>query len=108
MHEVSTKQCNRVTKALRCVTSEVCDLPFYDVIGNVVLLLEEFEKKVPEEQRYEALDFVLRSTPARWWGAHYYHFVILRLKTKSRRKHQTTSVLGSSPPRPREGSLCRI
>ena len=32
--------------------------------------LAEFEEKVTESQRLSALEFVLKATPARWWGTH--------------------------------------
>jgi len=32
--------------------------------------LNKFEREVLEKQRFQALDWVLHATPARWWGTH--------------------------------------
>lgn len=42
LHEVSTVHCNRMTKALWCVSNEVRNLPHYYGLTNVELLLDEF------------------------------------------------------------------
>ena len=70
IHEVSTRNCAQVTKSVFCMTSEVCNLPSYDVLGDVNIFLDEYEEQVPENQRLLALDIALKVTPARWWGAH--------------------------------------
>jgi len=39
-------------------------------LNDVDVFLDEFEREVIEEQRFEALDWALHATPARWWGMH--------------------------------------
>jgi len=75
LYEVSTLQCNMMTKSLRCVTSEVRKLPYYDGLINIVMFLDEFEREVPEDRRFQALELALRATPTRWWGKHKDSFV---------------------------------
>lgn len=45
-------------------------MPYYDGIINVSLLILEYEREILEEQRLQALDVALRSTPTKWWGTH--------------------------------------
>jgi len=52
------------------MTIEVCDLPFYDGLGNVYTFSRDYESQVPKCQRLLALDLVLRAMPSRWWGTH--------------------------------------
>jgi hypothetical protein len=70
LHEVTTLNCNMMIRSLRCVTTEVRDLPMYDGLSEVDDFLNKFEREVPEQQRFDALKWVLRATPARWWGTH--------------------------------------
>lgn len=70
MHEVSTFRCNMMTKPLRCVSTEVRKLPNYDGLTDLDLFLDEFEREVPQEHHFQALELALRPTPAHWWGAH--------------------------------------
>ena len=51
LREVSTRLCVRITKVVRCMKTEVCDLPFYDGLGNVDILFRDYERQVPECQR---------------------------------------------------------
>lgn len=46
------------------------DMPHYDGLMNVDYLLDAFEIEVSKKHRFQALDWVLRATPARWWGTH--------------------------------------
>ena len=46
------------------------ELPTYEGLPNLVTFLSEFEGRVIEPQRLFALDYVLKATPARWWGTH--------------------------------------
>jgi hypothetical protein len=69
LHEVTTLNCNMMTRSLRCVSTEVRDLPTYDGLSEVDISWK-FEREVPEKQRFQALKWVLRATPARWWGTH--------------------------------------
>jgi hypothetical protein len=59
-----------MTRSLRCVSSEVRNLPTYDGLNEVDTFLDAFEREVPEKQCFQALDWALRATPARWWGTH--------------------------------------
>jgi len=59
-----------MTRSLRCVLTEVRDLPTYDGISEVDTFLNKFEREVLKKQRFQALNWVLCATPARWWGTH--------------------------------------
>lgn len=59
-----------MTKSLRCVSTEVRKIPHYDGLTDVDLFLDEFEREVPEEHRFQALELTLRATPSHWWGTH--------------------------------------
>ena len=59
-----------MTRSLRYVSTKVRDLPTYDGLSEVDTLLNKFEREVPEKKRFQALDWVLCATPARWWGTH--------------------------------------
>ena len=49
---------------------EVRNLPIYDGLDEVDIFLDAFEREVPEKQCFQALDWALRPTLARWWGMH--------------------------------------
>jgi len=49
---------------------EVRKLPYYDGLTNVDLFLDEFERKVLEDQCFQALELALCATHPRWWGMH--------------------------------------
>ncbi len=70
LHEVTTLNCNMMTRSLRCVSTEVRYLPTYDWLSEVDTFLDKFEREVLEKQRFQALNWVLHATPARWWGTH--------------------------------------
>ena len=70
LHEVSTLCCKMMTKSLRHVSSKVSNLPYYDGLIDVDKFLDAFERKVPGDHRFQALDLVLCAMPARWWGTH--------------------------------------
>ncbi len=59
-----------MVRSLCYVTIEVRDFPIYDKLGEVDDFLTKFEKEVPEQQRFDALKWTLRTTPTRWWGTH--------------------------------------
>ena len=59
---------NMMTRLLRYVETEVRDLPTYDRLSEVDDFLNRFEREVPEQQRFEALKWVLHATPTRCWG----------------------------------------
>jgi len=48
------------------MTIEVCDLPFYDGLGDINTFLEEYEEHVPKCQILLAMNIALRATPTRW------------------------------------------
>lgn len=62
--------CNMMTKSLCCVSSEVGYLPHYDGLTVVDCFLDTFEREVLEKHRFQALEWVLHTTPARWWSTH--------------------------------------
>ena len=41
-----------MTKSLRCVSTEVRNIPHYDGLTDVELFLYEFEREVSEEHRF--------------------------------------------------------
>ena len=43
---------------------------YYDGLTNVDKFLDAFEREVPKDHHFWALDLALRNTPARWWGTH--------------------------------------
>lgn len=57
-------------KLLHYVSSKVRNSPYYDDLIDVDKFLDAFEREVLEKHRFQALDFVLRTKPARWWGMH--------------------------------------
>jgi len=65
LHEVTTLNCNMMVISLRCVTTEVRDLPMYDGLTTVDAFVEKFESEVPEQQRVDAVKWALCTTPAR-------------------------------------------
>jgi len=70
LHEVTTLNCNIMTRSLHCVSTEVRDLPTYDGLGEVDAFLDKFEREVMKKQHFQALNWVLRAMIARWWGTH--------------------------------------
>jgi len=52
LHEVTTLSCNMMTRSLRCVSSEVRNMPTYDGLNDVDIFLDAFEREVPEKQRF--------------------------------------------------------
>lgn len=58
LYEVTTLNCNMMTRSLHYVSMEVRDLPTYDRLSEVADFLNE------------ALKWVLRATPTKWWGTH--------------------------------------
>lgn len=59
-----------MSRSLRCMTTEVRELPTYDELIAVDEFLSKFESAVPEQQRFNTLKWALRATPAQWWGTH--------------------------------------
>lgn len=63
LHEVSTLRCNMMIKSLRCISSEVRNLPYYDGLTDVDKILDAFEREVRERHRFQVLDLALRAMP---------------------------------------------
>ena len=59
-----------IIRSLRCVSTEVRDMPTYDGLSEVDAFLDRFEREVPGKQRFQALNWVLCTMPMRWWGTH--------------------------------------
>lgn len=70
LHEVTTLNCNMMTRLLHYVSTEVRDLPNYDEVSHMDEFLNKFEREVSEQKCFEALKWVLRATPVRWWVMH--------------------------------------
>ena len=64
------RRCARITRSIRRVGVEASELPTYEGLPNLASFLVEFEEQVIESERFFSLDFVLKATPARWWGTH--------------------------------------
>ena len=57
-----------MTKSLQCVSTEVRRFQHYDGLNDVELFLDEFEREVPEEHRFQALELALHATLAHRLG----------------------------------------
>lgn len=68
LHEVIMLNCNMMTRSLHCVLLEVINMPICVGLNEVDILLEAFEREVPEKQRFKALDYAPHTKPSRWWG----------------------------------------
>ena len=74
VHEVTMLNCNMMVRLLRCVTTEVRDLTWYDGLTAVDEFLNKFEREVPKQQQFDALKWALRAMHAKWWGTHQQSF----------------------------------
>jgi len=52
------------------VLTKVRNIPTFDGLNEVDIFLDAFEREVLEKQCFQALDWALCTTAARWWGAH--------------------------------------
>lgn len=59
-----------ITKSLHYVFLEVRNLPYYDGLIDVYMVSDEFEREVPEDHHFQALELELHALPARWWCMH--------------------------------------
>lgn len=59
-----------IAKSLRRVSTKVRKLPHYYGLTDVDLFLDEFEREVPKEHHFQALELALCATLAYWWGTH--------------------------------------
>ncbi len=55
---------------MHCVSIEVRDLPTYDRLSEVDTFLEKFEREVLKKKHFQALNWVLRTTPMKLWVTH--------------------------------------
>jgi hypothetical protein len=70
LHEVSTRRCARIDRAIRWIGTKIREPPSFHVLNDLETFLTQYEDEVLENQRLLALDLALKDTPARWWGAH--------------------------------------
>jgi len=52
------------------VSLEVRNLPYYDGLTDVDKFLDAFEREVPEDHVFQALDLALLTMPTQWWCMH--------------------------------------
>ena len=45
LHEVSMQKCTKISKSVRRVGTQVCDLPAYELFPNLDTFLTEFKEK---------------------------------------------------------------
>lgn len=57
-----------LTKSLHCISMEVKNLSHYDGLDDVNLFLDKFEREVPEEHQFQALNLALHAMPSNFWG----------------------------------------
>jgi hypothetical protein len=70
LHEVSTRRCARIDRAVTWVGTEIREPPSFHGINNLEEFLTKYEEEVLENQRLLALDISLKETLAIWWGSH--------------------------------------
>ena len=56
LHEVTTLNCNMMTRLLHCISTEVRNLPIDDGLSEVDTFLNKFEREVLEKQHFQALE----------------------------------------------------
>ena len=61
---------NMMTKLLRCVSSEIRNLPYYDGLTGVNKFLYAFEREALEDHHFQVQDLALCIMLAWWWGTH--------------------------------------
>jgi hypothetical protein len=70
LHEVSTRKCARITRALRWIGTKIVEPPRYTGLTPIEYFINEFEMYIPYQQRLLALDVALKLTSTRWWATH--------------------------------------
>jgi hypothetical protein len=70
LHEVSTRRCARIDRAVRWVGIEIREPTSFHGVNELEEFLTRYEDQVSENQRLLALDISLKAAPAIWWGAH--------------------------------------
>ena len=68
LHEVSMRKCVRIASFVRRVEAQSRELPTYEGLPNLATFLSEFEGLVIAPQCLSVLNYVLKATPAKWWG----------------------------------------
>jgi hypothetical protein len=70
LHEVSMRRCERIYCAIWWIGTKLKEPPSFHGLNDMETFLTQYEDEVLENQRLLALDLSLKTTPARWWGAH--------------------------------------
>jgi hypothetical protein len=70
LHEVSTRRCARIDRAVRWLGTKIKEPPSFQGLNDLETFLTQYEDAVLENQRLLALDLAFKATPARWWGTH--------------------------------------
>lgn len=73
MHEVSTRRCPYMTKSLRWIGLEVCNVPSFDGTNNLEEFICAYQVRVQEKDWLRALYVALEATRSRWWATHKEH-----------------------------------
>ena len=58
---------------IRWIGIEIKNTLIFDGLSDINEFLKKYEQDVLTDQRIEAIDLVLKATPARWWQAHKDH-----------------------------------
>jgi hypothetical protein len=70
LHEVSTRRCARIDRAVRWIGIEIKETPSFHGLNDLETFLKQYEDEVLENQIFLALDLALKATPAKWWDVH--------------------------------------
>ena len=55
---------------MKWLGDEANNIPTYEGFPRLAYFITKFEAKFIESQQLSSLEFVLKATPARWWGTH--------------------------------------
>jgi hypothetical protein len=70
LHEVSTRRCIIIDRAIRWVGTEIREPPIFHGVNDLEEFPKRYEDEVLENHRLLDLYTALKETLARWWGAH--------------------------------------
>jgi hypothetical protein len=73
MYEFFMQICDKLTREVHWIGTEVSNLPTFDGLNHLETFLLEFEEVVPLQQRFLSLDEALKATTSRSWGTHKRH-----------------------------------
>jgi len=73
MHEVSIRRCAYITKSLRWIRIEVCNVSSFDGSNNLEEFMSTYQVTVQEKDWLQALDVSLKATTVRSWATHKEH-----------------------------------